>query len=124
MPIWPMRRRLLIPSLKIEWAVQILQTLQLGFTKLTFVVFFRRIFVTHNRSAFSIASWIMITLLIGWTVAFFFTFLFACKTHFSQWWLKPATCISLLPLEIGFSLSECLIDYLIILMPLPMVCVL
>lgn len=117
---------LLTLILQLEWIVQMFQVLQLGFTKLSFVVLFRRIFVTHSKSAFSVAAWIMIAVLVAWTVAFFFGFLFACGGHFDRWWLHPQSCPGPgsapgLAFENGFALSEVLIDFFIIIMPVPMV---
>lgn len=69
----------------------------------------------------------MIALLSVWTLSFFLAFVFACNGKFSQWWLKPDTCFGggipdILAFENGFTLSDVLMDFLIIGMPIPMVC--
>lgn len=80
--------------------------------------------------AFYIATWTMIALLSVWTLSFFLAFIFACNGKFSQWWLEPDTCFGagrggvtdILAFENGFTLSDVLMDFLIIGMPIPMVC--
>ena len=110
-------------DMQIEWAVQLLQTLQLVFVKLSFVVLFRRLFTSGaSGDKFSAAATAMIVIITVWGIAFFLTFLFACKGDIAAWWSGASLqkCIGL-KLEISFGLSDCLIDILIIAMPLPMV---
>ena len=78
---------------------------------------------------FYIATRTMIALLILWIVSFFLAFIFACHGRFSHWWLEPYTCfgagrggiLKILAFENGFTLSDVLMDFLIIGMPIPMV---
>lgn len=106
---------------KIEWAVQTMQALQLGLIKLSFVVFFRRIFVTSSRTTFSIISWVVIGLLIAWTTTYFLGFLFACGGHFERWFVTQPPCLGYAYYG-SFICSDAVMDFMVILMPIPMVC--
>ena len=109
---------------QIEWAVQLMQYLQLLFVKVSFIVFFRRIFnSTGFSSKFGIATAGMMVLITAWSIALVLTTLFACKGNPAAWWSDQAAekCLGL-NLEIAFVLSDCIIDVMIIVMPLPMVC--
>lgn len=111
---------------QLEWILQLIQTNSLGIIKLSFVFFFRRIFNTGNKNGiFSIVSTSMIILIVLWTISFFFSFLFACRGHFTNWWTTPLDqddfCIPPGIFEEGFALSDVIMDFLIVLMPIPMV---
>lgn len=102
-----------------------MQVLQLGLVKLSFVFLFRRIFSTSKFNSFGVVNTVMVVLIILWTVAFFFGFLFACRGNFAAWWISLKTfrtrCIAIKPFENGFALSDFIMDLIILLMPVPMV---
>ncbi|PQE32839.1 integral membrane protein [Rutstroemia sp. NJR-2017a WRK4] len=112
-------------SAKIEWIVQLLGILQIGLVKLSFVFFFRRVFATLKFSVFTKFNTALIVLVIIWTTGYFFTFLFACKGHFSQWWEGIRTgrpiCLSDVVFSEGLAISDFIIDLFIISMPIPMI---
>ena len=98
-----------------------MQVAALGAVKLSFVFFFRRIFIVHVSRKFAIASTAMISIIIIWTVAFFFGFVW-CGTRFSAWWGPHfRTECTGLSFENGLVLSDCIMDVLIMAMPIPMV---
>ncbi|KAL8724599.1 MAG: hypothetical protein Q9166_007856 [cf. Caloplaca sp. 2 TL-2023] len=71
---------------QIEWAFQMMQMLALGCVKLSFLFFYRRVFITGVSTWFSKATTGLIIIVLVWTVAFFFALLFACKGNWSAWW--------------------------------------
>lgn len=102
-----------------------MQVLQLGFVKLSFVFFFRRIFSTSSTTPFGITTLAMAILVILWTVAFFFSTLFACRGNFAAWWISVkllrTKCFAIIPFEGAFALSDIIMDFIIVVMPMPMV---
>ncbi|MCJ1227625.1 hypothetical protein MMC12_004281 [Toensbergia leucococca] len=117
---------LTISAEAIEWAVQLMQVLQLGFVKLSFIFFFRRIFSVGKASRFNQFAMGMIVLIILWTMAFFFSILFACRGHLSAWWRDThaqvtISCINVLVFEQGYPAADCIMDFMIIAMPIPMI---
>ena len=112
-------------EVQLEWAFHMMQVLHLGFIKLSFVFFCRRIFLIDRYSAFGITSLVMITVIISWTLAVFWTFFFACKGTFSAWWISVKTmqssCVALVSFEEAFVISDFIIDLMVVIMPIPMV---
>ena len=100
-----------------------MQVIQLGAIKLSFVFFFRRIFVVGKSSNFALLTASMIGIISIWIIAFFLAFLFACGRHLSAWWSPSfqTECIHSLAFEYGFALSDFLMDVIIMAMPVPMV---
>ena len=102
-----------------------MHTLALGFVKLSFVLFYRRVLSTGKSSIFRRAVVVMIWLIALWTISFFVAFLFACKGHFADWWTSLETlvdnCVEFELLYYGFALSDVIMDMIIIIMPIPTV---
>ena len=71
---------------QVEWAFQMMQVLALGCVKLSFLFFYRRIFVNRSSSWFGKITAALIVIVVMWTVSFFFALLFACKGNWSAWW--------------------------------------
>ena len=103
-----------------------MQPLGLGSIKLSFVFFYRRIFVSGNpRSAFSIATFVVIGIIAAWTISYFFTFIFVCGTHPSVFWestkASSAHCFKTSKNLQGYAISDFLTDFFVILLPVPVV---
>ncbi|KAL8688492.1 MAG: hypothetical protein Q9218_005611 [Villophora microphyllina] len=71
---------------RVQYASILLFVLALGSVKLSFIFFYRRLFVTARRTAFDWAVNIAIGVIVLWSVSLFFGFLFACGTHVSAAW--------------------------------------
>lgn len=103
-----------------------MQIISLGCTKLSFVMFYRRIFCTGMRTWFSISVMVMGALIIGWTIAFFFVFIFYCGSHPSKEWSTVVDIIEYCPNalndQMAIGISDAVMDAFIIAMPLPAVC--
>lgn len=63
-----------------------MQILSLGLIKLSFVMFYRRIFCTGVRTCISISVTVISVLITAWTIAFFCLFTFYCGGHPSRAW--------------------------------------
>ncbi|KAI9701316.1 MAG: hypothetical protein M1820_006538 [Bogoriella megaspora] len=111
-------------SYKLEFIVELFELIQLGSIKLSFVLFFKHIFTgTIGLSkVFGYVCWIMIALVLGWTVAFFLALLLSCPgaRPYLFWKLGMPVCGGL-PLQYAFGLTDTLLDGLVIFMPLPMI---
>lgn len=99
----------------------------LGFIKLAFLFFLRRIFCTNvqNRTPFDITTWVLIGLVSVWTLSFFIAWFTTCGTAISAFWgsfaeLK-ARCGNSIHILTIMSITDVVLDCLIVLLPLPMV---
>ena len=88
-------------------------------------MFYRRIFNDGKIRWFNILTIALLALVGIWTVAFFFTFLFACGTHFSAKWTTVVAltkyCHGSQDGQMAMAIADFVIDVFIILLPIPMV---
>lgn len=103
-----------------------MQVLGLGFVKLSFLFFFRRVFVIDPSSTTRIFGKInkaMIVLVALWTVAFVFAYIFICGTNpFAYYGRDQAyekqRCVNTSALLESFAASDLLGDLIILVMPI------
>lgn len=98
----------------------------MGLIKLSFVFFFRRIFVTGKpKSRFAIISLMVITVVILWVAAFFLWFLLSCGNNFAARWTTirtlHAVCVTDIKSDLALAISDFLTDVMIMALPVPMV---
>lgn len=103
-----------------------IQPLALGFTKLSFVFFYRRIFVTATSdTAFGIATLVAIGVIAARMISVFFAYVFICGSHFSAFWESfksaRARCFKTSIALDGFSISDFLTDVIVLFLPFSMV---
>ena len=102
-----------------------MQVVGLGCTKLSVIMFYRRIFCTRTRTWFSIGTAIIGGLIVAWTISFFFVFLFYCGIQHSKEWgtvIDVVTyCSRGLHYQLGVGISDSIRDVIIIVLPVPMV---
>ena len=102
-----------------------LQVLAFGFIKLSIAFFYRRLFVTTRHTLFDWATKIAISIVLLWTICFFFGFLFSCGTHISASWGsvedESLYCGATLDLDNALVVSGVLTDMMILCLPLPVV---
>lgn len=106
---------------KCEFAFNIMSPLALGFIKLSILFFYRRIF---RGRAFELLNWILIALVVLWTLGFFLVQVFDCRTHFSTNWGTLAElqkCLSTFHQRLAYSISDVIIDVFIFLFPVPLI---
>ena len=95
---------------------------ELGYTvlvatvKMSILLSYKRLFGHHKPTRIHI--YIMMGLVASWGIAIFFTCVFQCWPVDKAWKpLKPGSCIDLLPFLWGNSVSNFIIDWLILLVP-------
>ena len=111
---------------KLQFAFQLTQVLSLGLVKVSVLLFYRRIFANKSAATlFNIVSQIWIVVVLLWTVAFFFAFIFSCELRSWALWISSETfykdCHNTIILEEGFVASDFGTDIVTLIVPLPMV---
>lgn len=93
--------------------------------KLSIVSFYRRIFVERAKTRiFDSLTLIVMAVLVGWAIAFFFSELFICKTKFSFVWEsknsieEDATCLNLTAWDQAFTASDFILDLVVLVLPI------
>lgn len=101
-----------------------LSVLSLVCTKLSIVLFYRRIF---RGQVFAVITLILLISIFAWGVAFFFATLFECMPIEQVWKSLYGTpeheahCYNYLPMFIATAISNMCMDVLVLTVPLPMV---
>ncbi|TGO59603.1 hypothetical protein BOTNAR_0159g00020 [Botryotinia narcissicola] len=108
---------------KIEFAFQFLQCFAFCFIKTSIVFFVRRIFVTHTNSVMNWASIGLIGVIVLWSVSFLMALIFGCGKNVAIHWapleeLVASGCDGITP-EKANLISDPILDFLILLFPIP-----
>ena len=110
---------------QIQYAFILLMVLAFGCIKLSIAFFYRRLFMTARNTLFDWATKLAIAVVVLWTVAFFFGFIFDCGTHFSSNWGSVedeiVNCGDSTNLDNGLVVSDLITDVIILCLPLPVV---
>ncbi|EGP86179.1 uncharacterized protein MYCGRDRAFT_94394 [Zymoseptoria tritici IPO323] len=111
---------------KVFWVTFFLQPLVLGCVRLAILFLYRRFFASYQ--SFNIVSWILIGVVAGWTLAFFFGLLFDCGLQFDANWkslgeIAEQCPFGFLPTIIYTILDACL-DLFVLVLPIPWIFVL
>ena len=110
---------------QVEFIVQLLQPVALGCIKLSFIMFYRRVFCTGKQTWFSISTAIMGGLIVAWTITFFFVFLFYCGNHQDKEWSTVTDLLAYCPHALdddkAIGISDSIMDIIIIALPIPVV---
>ncbi|KAI0186501.1 hypothetical protein EV127DRAFT_438784 [Xylaria flabelliformis] len=111
---------------KFEYAFWIGHILAIGFIKLTILCFFRLLFRGRSYwTAFDYANWTLITLVILWTVVFFFFEILACGSHPEASWSSLESlrnnCVDTFGLQTGCAVFSWILDLAIFIEPLVMI---
>lgn len=96
-----------------------LATIGLGLTKASILVFFRNIFSIRK---FKIWADILLVLVVAWTLSFFFSNLFTCYpiTALVEEFYGN-NCIDALPMWLASCITDFIVDFIILALPIPMV---
>lgn len=109
--------------LKALYGSLLTQVLSIGPTKVSVLFFYRRIFSKNGTRWFNITSLIMIYIVVGWTISFFFVNLFECGLDIDQlWMMKPTAsrqCVRQFKMCQSQAYSAVATDILIIILPIP-----
>lgn len=111
---------------QLEFAFQSMQVLTVGFAKLSFIFFYRRIFVVkRNQGIFHWTTVAVATIVSMWMTATFLTYIFDCGSHFTYIWaskdLQETYCLKGLEDENAVAISDFLTDVIVFVLPIPMV---
>lgn len=98
----------------------------MGCIKLSFVFFYRRIFVAGKpRSKFSVISMGMIVVIILWTLAFVLLFFTNCGTHLSERFKSLADTRKYCPTGVvgneAMAIADFITDVMVYALPIPVV---
>lgn len=102
------------------------QVLSIGPTKISVLLFYRRLFAKNGTKWFDISSMVLLAIAIGWTISFFFANLFECGTEMEKLWdisgghrHRPSHCIEQLKMFLAQAYADAATDGLIIILPIP-----
>ncbi|CRG90255.1 hypothetical protein PISL3812_07298 [Talaromyces islandicus] len=103
------------------WPTELIQVPALGCIKLSFLFFYRRVFVKFVAREFSFVNLFMVAVVAAWTICFFFLLLFLCGRNFAAYWTNGTTeaeyCLPTGKVHMAYAISDVVSDILIILMP-------
>jgi hypothetical protein len=120
---WPMTTELEHLAQKYKYAFQTTEKLAFGLIKLSFLFLWKRIFSQAKR--FVLMCWVMIGIIIAWAISFFFATVFQCGTQWHKNWAPIAIfltqCVNTLDLLTVFTVTDIVTDFIIILMPVPLI---
>lgn len=96
---------------------------ELALVKLSMLFFYRRVFNTGGTPYINWATIVMLGIVSAWAVAYFFTFLFLCGGHPSNYWVSPvaekAYCVKTQEVHLSFSISDMILDIFVLLLAFP-----
>ena len=95
-----------------------------GFIKLSVIFFYRRVFVKGTDSRFDIVTKISIAIVILWTIAFLFAEIFQCGAYVPKNWgplIDAVHCADPYKISNGLFVSDFLTDFLVLILPIPIV---
>ncbi|KAK5120989.1 hypothetical protein LTR85_005773 [Meristemomyces frigidus] len=106
---------------KVVWVALWLQPMILGCIKLSILFFYRRIFSV--KKSFNITSWVMISLVTGFMIAFTVGLFFDCGTNIAANWgslseIAEQCPFGFLPTVIYTILDACF-DFIVLILPIP-----
>ena len=107
-----------------KWGFQSVEKLAFGLIKLSILFLWMRIFARATRG-FIIFCWIMIGIIIAWSLTFFFATVFQCGTRWDWNWSPIffflTKCTDTLAMLTVFTATDLLTDFIIMLMPVPLI---
>jgi hypothetical protein len=119
-------REHLVKTVKALFGNMITQVLSIGPTKISVLLFYRRLFAKNGTKWFEMSSLVLLYISIGWAVSFFFANLFECGTEMDKLWdisggqrHRPSHCIQQLQMFLAQAYADAAIDGIIIILPIP-----
>ena len=105
---------------KLTVVFQLVSTLAIGFIKLAILLCYRRIF---SGIVFSMCNWSMFSIVTGWTLAFFIAMITSCGSHVAYLWNSAPTpsCIDTYVLTMLLAITDFVLDFPLLFLPLPWV---
>ncbi|KAF4628350.1 hypothetical protein G7Y89_g9801 [Cudoniella acicularis] len=101
---------------KTTYALELLTWPAVGMTKISVLLMYKRIFVTPR---FKTIAWILVGLVIAWTIAFTFALMFSCTPIASQWDFNlQFTCVNQETLFTTALATDVATDFLVLFLPI------
>lgn len=104
--------------LLILWIENLVYNTGLSLVKLSVVLFYFRVF--RNVRLYKYALWAASFLVVGWCIGINFLAMFECIPVQAYWQLTPRRCINNNVAFLGATISNVVVDIVILLLPLPM----
>jgi len=120
--IWDNPLDQIIESRKLVIALSLVALLNAGFTKLSVLLLYLRIF--PSTSKFRASIFILIALTVGWMIAMGVANFLLCVPLHAYWdifFQGKQRCLKDIPFYVSFSIGDLLLDLLIYILPLPAV---
>lgn len=109
-----------------EYAILTMQIPTITCIKLSFLFFYQRIFGNPSKIMLKYLIWFLMFLCIAWGIAFLFSFVFVCGTHFSSFWttlIKLRQDCYVLDITLWIAITDFVLDVVIFVFPMPLVLV-
>ncbi|KAI1801822.1 hypothetical protein F4811DRAFT_573640 [Daldinia bambusicola] len=120
---WPVTTELEHTAQKYKYAFQTTEKLTFGLIKLSILFLWKRIFGPTRY--FVVFCWIMIGIISAWSLSFFFATVFQCGTQWTWNWapigIFLTQCTNTLNMLTVFTATDLLTDFIIMLMPAPII---
>ncbi|KAF2755553.1 hypothetical protein EJ05DRAFT_540262 [Pseudovirgaria hyperparasitica] len=113
-----------ILCMKLLYAIQMIQIPALGLVKIAALCFYRRMFCVHRKGSLVVIIWTLIYATILWMIGCVISYALGCGTHPTAAWggnIPFATYCKDITLrwEVGFSVTDFVLDTLVLVVPLP-----
>ncbi|PQE29144.1 plasma membrane Pth11 protein [Rutstroemia sp. NJR-2017a BBW] len=106
-------------------AMVLLETAALAFIKLSCIFFYQRVFKAGSNRVVGMLMYIIVGFIIIWGLGYFFSFLFACQTHFDYFWTNlenQLKCTAdLAMIQLSLSISDVIMDVILLAFPIPLI---
>lgn len=120
---WPQPSALEALVQKYKYAFQTTEKIAFGLIKISILLLWKRM-LSPIRS-FQLLCWVMIVIVAAWSISFFFATLFQCGTNWDWNWAPIAffltQCTDTLNMLTVFCGTDVLTDFVIMLMPVPII---
>ncbi|KAF4632484.1 hypothetical protein G7Y89_g5648 [Cudoniella acicularis] len=105
---------------KMVYSSEIMVTAATTFARLSIPLFYAGIFITRS---FRIAVYVMYAVIVGWGIAFTFTYTFQCNPSNPLWAQQQGKRVGCVDISVNFyyAVSTILIDVMVLALPWPMV---
>ncbi|KAI1162527.1 hypothetical protein F5B18DRAFT_623305 [Nemania serpens] len=100
---------------KTGYILEIITWPTVGMTKISVLLLYKRIFATRR---FITVTWILIGVVVAWTLSFTLAFAFACIPIQSQWYHSiQYSCINVVALFTAAVVTDVVTDFLVLILP-------
>lgn len=105
-----------------NYILQLLPLISLGFSKVSVLCLYRRLFHIHPR--FMIVNAVFMGIVVAWAISFFFVTAFQCKDPSSLWAMfeyQRVHCVQTVSFYYAVSITGFVTDLMILISPIPLI---